>query len=232
MGENVTTEGALEDDVRIGDVWAWGDARLQVTSPRGPCYKLGIRLGRQAMRTVVRAEGLVGWYLRVLVEGEVPVRGPIEVVERHPAGVTVGMAHRALQDRTRAYPDLADLDVMSTSLRNALRRRDATSPAASPRSTDDARRATWRIDWYAALMSGTHAVVVGNRGRIVVPAEVRERAGLAEGTRLVLLETPNGLVLLTRAQLRDRVRDDLSGLDLVADLLADRRAASAAEDSA
>jgi MOSC domain-containing protein YiiM len=124
MGENVTLEGALEDDVRIGDVWAWGDARLQVTSPRGPCYKLGIRLGRQAMRTVVRAEGLVGWYLRVLVEGAVPVRGPIEVVERHPAGVTVGMAHRALQDRTRAYPDLADLDVMGVGLRGALRRRD------------------------------------------------------------------------------------------------------------
>ena len=66
----------------------------------------------------------------------------------------------------------------------------------------------------------------------MVPAEVRERAGLAEGTKLVLLETPNGLVLLTREQLRDRVRSDLSGLDLVADLLADRRAASAAEDSA
>jgi MOSC domain-containing protein YiiM len=124
MGENVTVEGVLEDDVRIGDVWAWGDARLQITSPRGPCYKLGIRLGRQAMRTVVRAEGLVGWYLRVLVEGEVPVRGPIEVVERHPAGVTVGMAHRALQDRTRAYPDLAGLEIMSTNLRAALRRRD------------------------------------------------------------------------------------------------------------
>jgi MOSC domain-containing protein YiiM len=124
MGENVTIEGALEDDVRIGDVWAWGDARLQITSPRGPCYKLGIRMGRQAMRTVVRAEGLVGWYLRVLVEGEVPVRGPIEVVEQHPAGVTIGIAHRALQDRTRAYPELADLDVMSTSLRGALRRRN------------------------------------------------------------------------------------------------------------
>ena len=124
MGENVTVEGVREDDVRIGDVWAWGGARLQVTAPRGPCFKLGIRLGRQAMRTVVRAEGLVGWYLRVLVEGEVPVRGPIEVVERHPAGVTVGMAHRALQDRTRTYPELAELDVLSANLRGALRRRD------------------------------------------------------------------------------------------------------------
>jgi AbrB family looped-hinge helix DNA binding protein len=75
-------------------------------------------------------------------------------------------------------------------------------------------------------------VVVGNRGRIVVPAEVRERAGLTEGTPLILLETPTGLVLLTRDQLRARVREDLAGADLVADLLADRRAASAAEDAA
>jgi bifunctional DNA-binding transcriptional regulator/antitoxin component of YhaV-PrlF toxin-antitoxin module len=65
----------------------------------------------------------------------------------------------------------------------------------------------------------------------VVPAGVRERAGLQEGTVLVLLETPAGLVLLTREQLRQRVRDDLAGVDLVGELLADRRAAAAAEDA-
>lgn len=80
-------------------------------------------------------------------------------------------------------------------------------------------------------MSGTYSVVVGDRGRIVVPAEVRERAGLSEGTPLVLLETPNGLVLLTRPQLRARVRTELDGLDLVTDLLADRRRAAAREDA-
>lgn len=79
-------------------------------------------------------------------------------------------------------------------------------------------------------MGGTHALVVGDKGRIVVPAEVRERAGLAKGTPLILLETPTGLVLLTRQQLRQRVRDDLAGLDLVAELLVDRRASAAAED--
>jgi len=62
-----------------------------------------------------------------------------------------------------------------------------------------------------------------------VPSEVRERAGLSEGTPLVLLETPGGLVLMTREQLRDRVRAELDGLDLVSDLLADRRRASATE---
>lgn len=75
-------------------------------------------------------------------------------------------------------------------------------------------------------------VTVGDRGRIVVPAEVRARAGLAEGTPLILLETPTGLVLLTRDQLRTRVRDELAGLDLVTELLADRRRASQSEDAA
>ena len=81
-------------------------------------------------------------------------------------------------------------------------------------------------------MSGTYPVVVGNRGRIVVPAEVRERAGLTEGTTLVLLDTPDDLVLLTRDQLRARVRRELAGVDLVGDLLADRRRAAAHEDVA
>lgn len=49
---------------------------------------------------------------------------------------------------------------------------------------------------------------------------------------LVMLETPGGLVLLTRDQLRERVRADLTGLDLVADLLAERRREAEAEDAA
>ena len=67
---------------------------------------------------------------------------------------------------------------------------------------------------------------------MVIPAEVRERAGLAEGTPLVLLDTPTGLVLLTREQLRDRVRSELADLDLVSELLVERRAAAANEDAA
>ena len=65
-----------------------------------------------------------------------------------------------------------------------------------------------------------------------MPAEVRERAGLREGTPLVLIEAPDGLVLLTRDQLKARVRADLSGADLVQELLAERRAQAEAEDAA
>jgi AbrB family looped-hinge helix DNA binding protein len=72
---------------------------------------------------------------------------------------------------------------------------------------------------------------MGDRGRLVVPADVRERSGLAEGTRLVLLETPSGIVLMTQAQARARVRQELQGLDLVGDLLAERRREAANEDA-
>jgi AbrB family looped-hinge helix DNA binding protein len=80
-------------------------------------------------------------------------------------------------------------------------------------------------------MSATYNLTVGNKGRIVVPIEVRERAGLTEGTPLVLLDTPDGLVLLTREQLRARVRDELGGLHLVDDLLAERRRSASKEDA-
>jgi AbrB family looped-hinge helix DNA binding protein len=73
---------------------------------------------------------------------------------------------------------------------------------------------------------------MGDRGRLVIPAGLRERAGLAEGTPLVLMETPQGLVLLTRSQLQELVRADLADLDLVGELLAERRAEAAAEDAA
>jgi hypothetical protein len=49
---------------------------------------------------------------------------------------------------------------------------------------------------------------------------------------LVLIETPTGLILLTREQLKARVRADLAGRDLVRELLADRRAQADAEDAA
>ena len=56
-----------------------------------------------------------------------------------------------------------------------------------------------------------------------MPADLRERAGLVEGSPLVLLETPRGVLVMTRQQAKDLVRADLAGLDLVTELLADRR---------
>lgn len=82
------------------------------------------------------------------------------------------------------------------------------------------------------MMDGTYAVSMGDRGRLVIPAELRERAGLRSGTALIVIETSAGLIVMTREQARDSVRRQLAGADLVGELLEERRRAAAAEDVA
>ena len=99
FGENLSTVGALESDVGIGDVWRWGDALLQVCQPRWPCFKLALHRKRRDIQQRMRANGRTGWYFRVLQPGEVVVGGAVEVVLRDPAGLTVTDAHLAMGDR-------------------------------------------------------------------------------------------------------------------------------------
>lgn len=71
---------------------------------------------------------------------------------------------------------------------------------------------------------------MGDRGRLVVPAELRERWQLQVGTPVLLVETNDGVVLTTRAAARRLLRRQLGGRSLVAELLSERRGAAAVED--
>jgi AbrB family looped-hinge helix DNA binding protein len=71
---------------------------------------------------------------------------------------------------------------------------------------------------------------MGDRGRLVIPAELRVRSGLREGDQLVFVESASGIVMLTREQLLSRVREDLAGVDLVGDLLDERRRAARVDE--
>ena len=99
FGENISTLGATEDAVCIGDVWRWGTAVLQVAQPRWPCQKLTLHRGTSAVGGLMRSTGRTGWYLRVLETGVVDVAGPITVIERHPAALSVRAANDAMLDR-------------------------------------------------------------------------------------------------------------------------------------
>ena len=89
FGENLTIEGLLEDDVHIGDRLKIGSAELVVTQPRLPCYKLGIRFGRPDMVKRFLASRRTGFYLAVTVEGDVGTGDTIELIERHPAAISI-----------------------------------------------------------------------------------------------------------------------------------------------
>jgi len=81
-------------------------------------------------------------------------------------------------------------------------------------------------------MGGTYNATMGDRGRLVIPLELRKHAGLTEGVPLVLVETAHGIVVMTREQALAQIRSQLASSDLVSALLADRRRASTAEDAA
>jgi MOSC domain-containing protein YiiM len=89
FGENFTVRGMVEDDVHIGDVFRVGDALVEVTQPRPPCFKLGIKMGMARFPKLFLASGRVGFYLRVLEEGEVGAGDVFERVESDPERVTV-----------------------------------------------------------------------------------------------------------------------------------------------
>ena len=78
FGENLTVEGMLEDTVHIGDVFRIGEALVEVSQPRVPCFKLGIKMrDPQIVKPFLQSER-VGFYVRVLEEGEVGAGDSIE----------------------------------------------------------------------------------------------------------------------------------------------------------
>jgi MOSC domain-containing protein YiiM len=89
FGENFSTEGLHEDAIAIGDQFRIGSAEVRVTEPRMPCYKLGIKFGRDDIVKRFLASGRSGFYLAVLREGEVAAGDTIEAVGHDPHGVTV-----------------------------------------------------------------------------------------------------------------------------------------------
>ncbi len=88
FGENLTTEGLLED-VRIGDRFRIGSAEFVVTQPRMPCFKLSIRFGRPDILKTFLRSGRSGFYFAVTKEGEVGAGDPIEPIARAREGLTV-----------------------------------------------------------------------------------------------------------------------------------------------
>jgi len=89
FGENLTTRGLVEDQVHIGDQFRIGSAVLQVTQPRMPCFKLGIRFGRQDIVKRFWQSGRCGFYFSVVEEGEIAAGDQIERISHIIDGISV-----------------------------------------------------------------------------------------------------------------------------------------------
>lgn len=89
FGENLTLEGLLEDDACIGDRFRMGTAVLMVTQPRLPCYKLGIKFGRDDMPDRFLSSRRTGFYFAVIEEGELGEGDVVERVKQDPNQISV-----------------------------------------------------------------------------------------------------------------------------------------------
>ena len=89
FGENLTTEGLLEDQVNVGDVFRIGSSEVVATQPRMPCYKLGVKFGRMDIIRQFMNSKLTGIYFRVLKEGAIGAGDEIELINRDMNNVTV-----------------------------------------------------------------------------------------------------------------------------------------------
>ncbi len=96
FGENFTTQGLLEEEIRAGDLLRIGTAVVRVTTPRGPCFKLGAKAGSPAfVETFLRSRRL-GFYLSVVEAGEVGAGDAIQRIATDAARPTVA---RLIEER-------------------------------------------------------------------------------------------------------------------------------------
>jgi len=96
FGENFTIDGIDEESVYVGDEFRIGGAKVVVTEPRMPCFKLGIRFGRADMVKRFLSSQRTGFYFGVVEEGQVQAGDALELLNNHPDQLSVA-------DVTRLY---------------------------------------------------------------------------------------------------------------------------------
>jgi MOSC domain-containing protein YiiM len=109
FGENLTTEGLVEDHVHIGDVFRFGTAQLVVTQPRMPCYKLGLRFNDPTMVKTFLQAGHPGIYFAVREEGVVAAGDSIQKLAEDAHRVTVTQMLRLILDHDADRDEIANL---------------------------------------------------------------------------------------------------------------------------
>jgi MOSC domain-containing protein YiiM len=89
FGENLTTSGLLESQVRVGNCYQIGTAVLMAVQPRQPCFKLGLRFQNDQMVRDFEQAGRSGIYFRVIQEGTLRVGDAITLVQQSTHAVTI-----------------------------------------------------------------------------------------------------------------------------------------------
>ena len=89
FGENLTTEGIAVNEALVGERWKIGTAVFEVSEPRVPCWRLGVRMGDPGFPRRFTQALRPGAYLRIIAEGDVGAEDEIHVIERPDHDLTI-----------------------------------------------------------------------------------------------------------------------------------------------
>lgn len=134
FGENLTIEGLDEDSLCIGDRLRVGHCLLEISQPRVPCFKLGMAFERDDMPRLFVEHAATGIYFRVIETGSVAAGDSAEVIEAHPAQLSVQRLFRAYFDKSLSEKEkmpvikqALEIDALSAEWREKLEKRLAQS---------------------------------------------------------------------------------------------------------
>lgn len=123
FGENLTTAGVDEDSVSVGEVFRIGSAELQVTQPRQPCFKLGLRFDDSSLGRIMMQSGRTGWYTRVLKPGVLQADDQIEILRRPNPEWTISRFNAFIQHGSQSeYAEFAALEGLAQVWKQAAER--------------------------------------------------------------------------------------------------------------
>lgn len=108
FGENISTEGLQETDLCIGDIWRLGQALVQVTMPRSPCFKMNHQFSNPQLSRISQESLRTGWLYRVLEQGMVHEDASLTLIDRI-SDVTVSEAMSIYFSRNLRGPALERL---------------------------------------------------------------------------------------------------------------------------
>ncbi len=144
FGENITTLGMTEETVCVGDIYLIGEATVQVSQGRQPCWKLNVRFELPDFAVRVQETGRSGWYYRVLESGRIAAGDEIHLEKRPNPDWPIARVHNVLYKdglNEHALRNIASIDQLSESWRRIAEQRlasreseDWTSRLATPNS--------------------------------------------------------------------------------------------------
>lgn len=126
FGENLSTAGLTEDEAALGDTFRIGQAVIQISQGRQPCWKLNARFDVSDMALQVQRTGFTGWYYRVIEDGFIDIGDELLLVDRLSPDWTIRRTWRAFYVDTMNLDELAamsELAHLSESWRAQARRR-------------------------------------------------------------------------------------------------------------